>query len=94
MLITRDELFEKLLRKTEEAGHQLTSSEFKQDPTMPHPNEYAFHYGSFENAAREAYSKVRSKSAKKIAIKKAIKPEQKSVYPTTDHTKHLGRPQN
>lgn len=92
MFAPREELFAILLKKTEELGHQVTSSEFKQDPAMPHPNEYAFHYGSFENAAKQAYQKAHSKGLSKVAIKKTIKPLKKMPYQEIDRTHHYGCP--
>lgn len=86
-MYTREELFAVLLEKTKELGRQATPDDFRNDPTMPKHNAYAYHYGSFENAAREAYQKVRSNGSKKITIKKVIKP-------AADHTVHFGRPHN
>lgn len=95
MIATREELFAILVKKTEELGREATPDDFRNDPTLPKHNEYAYHYGSFENAAKQAYQKVRSKeSKKKITIKKAIKPVQPPVYHTVGHTEHFGRPHN
>lgn len=77
MNASREELFAILLKKTEQLGRQATYSDFREDPTMPNPNEYAFWYGCFDNAAKEAYRKVHSRDLKKIVLKKSLKPVQK-----------------
>lgn len=95
MIITREELFVILLRKTEKLGREATPSDFRNDPAMPNPNEYVYYYGDFEHAAKEAYQKVRNSGPNKRAIlKKPIKPVQPPAYQTIDHTKHFGRPHN
>lgn len=93
MIITREELFLILLRKTEQLGREATPADFREDPAMPNPNEYAYHYGNFENAAREAYQKVRSSGPnKRVIVRKPIKPVQPPTYQTVGHTAHFGRP--
>lgn len=52
----RDELFEKLMQKTKELGRRVSFSEMRDDPSMPDPNQFAFYYGSFANAAERAFS--------------------------------------
>ena len=95
MFITREELFAILLKKTEELGREATPDDFRKDPSLPKHNEYAYHYGSFENAAREAYQKIRTKGlGSKITIKKPVKSVQIPAYQTISHTnKYFGRPQ-
>lgn len=41
----RDELFFKLLKKTEELGRQVAFQEAADDPNLPNPNDYAYYYG-------------------------------------------------
>ena len=52
----RGELFEKLIQKTKELGRRVSFSEMRDDPSMPDPNQFAFYYGSFANAAERAFS--------------------------------------
>lgn len=52
----RDELFEKLMQKTKELGRRVSFSEMRDDPSMPEPNQFAFYFGSFANAAERAFS--------------------------------------
>jgi hypothetical protein len=56
----RDYLFRELLEKTSKLGHQVTSEEMASDKKMPKPNDYAYYFGSFANAAREAWRQVNS----------------------------------
>lgn len=51
----KEELFKKLYQKTAELGRQVTFSEMSEDQAMPSPNNYAYYYGSFTEAAKEAY---------------------------------------
>ena len=44
-----------LVKKTIAAGHVLTFNEAKNDPEMIEPNSYAYYYGSFAEAAKEAW---------------------------------------
>ena len=93
MNASREELFAMLVKKTGELGREATPADFRADPAMPDPNEYAFAFGRFENAAKEAYSKVHSeRSGRNITLIKPIKSVQKPAYQTIDHTKHFGRP--
>lgn len=48
-----------LVRKSELAGHQLSFEEAKADPEMISPNEFAFYFGSFLEAAEQAWDQVR-----------------------------------
>ena len=53
----KDELFQKLLKKTEELGREVSHAEMRDDKEMPNPNNYAYYYGSFSIAAHLAYLK-------------------------------------
>jgi len=57
----REDLFSKLVEKTKKLGRQVTASELledkKKDDRVPDPNDYAFYYGSFDEAARLAYAR-------------------------------------
>ena len=89
----KNELFAILLKKTEELGRQVTTSDFREDPTLPDPNNYAFSFGRFERAAEQAYREVHSKELpRKVVLKKPIKPVKKMPYQEIDHTHHFGRP--
>lgn len=95
MNASREELFEKLINKTEELGRQATPSDFRNDPAMPNPNDYPFHFGSFDNAAKEAYQKVHSRELKRgVTLKKAVKPVYNPPYQNINHTTYFGRPHN
>ena len=70
-MFTKKKLFEKLVEKTKGLGHQVSFSEMKEDPAMPDPNLYAYYYGSFSEAAIEAYRLTTSeKETKKSVVKK------------------------
>ena len=60
----KDELFEKLVQKTKELGRRVSFSEMRDDPSMPEPNQFAFYFGSFANAAEKAFGEY--VSAEKI----------------------------
>ena len=47
-----------LVEETRKAGHMLTFDEARSIPDLPTPNNYAFSFGSFANAAKEAWNKV------------------------------------
>ena len=83
----KNELFAILLKKTEELGRQVTTSDFREDPTLPDPNNYAFAFGRFENAAEQAYREVYSKKMpRKVVVKKTIRPVKKMPYQEFSHT--------
>lgn len=67
MNLLKDELFDKLLQKTEELGHEVSHLEMRSDKQMPNPNDYAYYYGSFSNAAHRAYLKY-AKSGRVVAV--------------------------
>lgn len=56
----REDLFSKLVAKTKELGRQVKFSDMledkKKDNRKPHPNDYAFYYGSFDEAAKQAFA--------------------------------------
>lgn len=57
---TRRERYARLLvAKMCELQRRPTNDEVKQDPSMPQPNDYAFYWGSFEQAVNDLWSKVR-----------------------------------
>lgn len=47
-----------LIEKTKLAGHQLSFTEAKEDPDMIQPNDFAWYFGSFNEAARKAWDAV------------------------------------
>ena len=57
----REDLFSKLVEKTKKLGRQVIASDLledkKKDEGTPNPNDYAFYYGSFNEAARLAYAR-------------------------------------
>lgn len=55
----RDELFFCLVDKTKVLGHQVSFQEMSDDSNMPEPNDYAYYYGSFLEAARQAWEIVK-----------------------------------
>lgn len=70
-MFTKKKLFEMLVKKTKELGRQVSFSEMKEDPAMPDPNLYSYYYGSFSEAAREAYRLITSgKGSRKAVVKK------------------------
>ena len=57
MIAQKEELFAMLLKKTRELGRKPTFDEVEKDPNMCRANDFAVHFGSFTNAAEEAYYK-------------------------------------
>lgn len=47
-----------LVEETKKAGHQLSNDEIRVNTNLPTPEEYAYHFGSSDNAARTAWRKV------------------------------------
>ena len=47
-----------LVEETKKAGHQLSNEEIRANANLPAPEEYAYHFGSADNAARTAWRKV------------------------------------
>lgn len=56
-------LQEMLLKVTRELGHLVTYEEFKQYSELPKPNQYAYYFGSFGNAARRVWKRVKREIA-------------------------------
>ena len=78
MIAPKEELYSKLLKKTRELGRKATFKEVDDDPEMPRGNDYAVHYGSFSNAAEEAYyqfKKEQGQSTGKLKVKVKLKGE-------------------
>ena len=71
---TKD-LMRVLVEKTEAAGRILTSEEFAKYPELPKPNHFAYYFGSFSEAAKQAYAKTEhyknAKMREKLEPKKA-----------------------
>ena len=57
---THSELFRELLKQTRELGRAVTSDEFAKEQGVMAMNSFAFYYGSFDGAAKEALYQVRS----------------------------------
>lgn len=53
------DLMDLLVEKTISAGHMLSFQEASSDPEMVQPNNYAFYFGSFSDAAKIAWLKAR-----------------------------------
>ena len=49
------EMFDKLVDMALRLGRDPTFKEVEQDPAMPHPNDFAYHFGSFTEAQKEAH---------------------------------------
>ncbi|MBQ8985269.1 hypothetical protein IJ076_01780 [Candidatus Saccharibacteria bacterium] len=54
----KQQFFDELVKKTKELGREVTFQEMEEDPGMPSPNNYAYYYGSFSNAAKVAHNYV------------------------------------
>ena len=54
----REELMEMLVNKTRAVGHMVSFKEASEDPDLVDPNNFAFYYGSFSEAAAIAWRKV------------------------------------
>lgn len=74
-MIKDEKLFKKLVEKTKELGRQVSFSEMEEDPEMPNPNLYAYYYGSFSEAAKEAYRFTMCKKRSKKAVVKKRRPD-------------------
>ena len=74
----RGELYDALLAKIKELGRKPTFAEVKEDQNMPHPNDYAYYFGSFTEAAEEVWKgynlKKRQSPKKELTIKKLVNP--------------------
>lgn len=49
------EMFDKLVDMALRLGRDPTFKEVEQDPAMPHPNDFAYYFGSFTEAQKEAH---------------------------------------
>lgn len=49
------EMFDKLVDMALRLGRDPTFKEVEQDSAMPHPNDFAYHFGSFTEAQKEAH---------------------------------------
>lgn len=47
-----------LVEETKKAGHQLSNDEIRINKNLPAPEEYAYYFGSADNASRIAWRKV------------------------------------
>lgn len=54
----REELMEMLVNKTRAVGHIVSFKEASEDPDLVDPNNFAFYYGSFSEAAAIAWRKA------------------------------------
>ena len=68
----KNAMHDSLLRKTEELNRKPTYSEVLLDPGMEHPNNYAYYYGSFDDAVNEIWGEYSFKGKISIKIKKPI----------------------
>lgn len=71
----KDEMLNLLVSKTKELGRRPSFTEVREDKDMPDPNDYAYHFRSFTDAAEIAWRGYESSTRKgTLAIKKTIKP--------------------
>ena len=71
----KDEMLNLLVLKTKELGRRPSFTEVREDQNMPDPNDYAYHFRSFTDAAEIAWRGYESSTRKgTLAIKKSIKP--------------------
>lgn len=49
------EMFDKLVNMALRLGRDPSFKEVEQDPTMPHPNDFAYYFGSFSEAQKQAH---------------------------------------
>lgn len=70
-------LFGKLLEKTRTLGRPVEFSESEKDETFPNPNEFAFYYGSFTDAAKVAWKEVQHEMRKMSHGKTEVRPMSK-----------------
>ena len=68
----KEELYKYLLSKIKELGRKPSFMEMKLDKNMPDPNAYAYWFGSFSQAAEEAWKGYNSHN-KSAIIKKSVK---------------------
>lgn len=53
-----DQLMKALITATAKAGHRLTFEEAQKTEGLPTPNTFAYHWGSYDQAAQIAWKKV------------------------------------
>ena len=58
------DLMDLLIEKTISAGHMLSFEEASKDPEMVQPNNYAYYFGSFGEAAKMAWRRARPPNKK------------------------------
>ena len=75
----KTELFSRLVAKTRTLGRQATFSEVNEDEDMPMANDYAYYYGSFTQAAKEAWHQVETGNISSNEISKTAKEEVKKM---------------
>ena len=75
------EMFDKLVDMALRLGRDPTFDEVKQDPAMPHPNDYAYYFGSFTDALKEAHRAafVYKKRAKPLPFGKIFSDEEEEA---------------
>lgn len=56
----KEELMRMLTDKTRAVGHMVTFKEASEDPDMVNPNNYAFYFGSYGEAAKRAWNRVKN----------------------------------
>ena len=74
---TKKELYDALMKKTEELDQMPSFEQVRLDLNMPDPNEYAYFFGSFTNAVGEvwqAYTHSRTMFTKKEGVIQAKRP--------------------
>ena len=67
------DLMDLLVVKTAALGHMLTFSEAAADPDMVTPNSYAYYFGSFSEAAKQAWQKVGAMARSGVLTENACK---------------------
>lgn len=91
----KEQLMEMLVSKTRDIGHMLSFREACEDPEMIAPNNYAFYFGSFNEATKRAWKEAQaprpaidtSESGKTIPNSK--KPPKKDKSPPSINLKSL-----
>lgn len=77
-MMSKQDLYEALLSKIFELGREPSFIEVREDENMPDPNDYAYYFGSFSAALKEAmeeYNFRKRAPGKKhcpISIKKPV----------------------
>ena len=79
---SKEELYNDLMRKTEELGRRPTFADVRDDPNMDNPNDYAYHFRSFTDAVDEVWRAYSfHKTEQKLMVKKADQPVAKRKKP-------------